>query len=996
MWPADQENSGRCESRARITFEAKLGLFLYLPRVLNQQQVTWMSQTNHDSNRTDLRSWRPSNPNCASQLSSTGWAIAVGFLIICGTASPRAAAQTSADQALPLEAQTPNVDSSEPLATSAAWQLQSPLPKTVQARPPESLVEQDNRFLRFQCASVTDFQKVVFVSTQAPAAVVDDFRATVAVNCSQRGLRVALRLILPNQTDPRTGQPLVTWLSGDEILDAGKWQTLTVEGGRAALQSRIRQIRTELNQPEIDASGAYFDACGLLTELNRGTTFVDIGASSYAPVVKPEQVVTTTAESTVSDQRPRLRLERNQVMVGNRTLYPRIMPDHDESAEFLQQLGMNGIWVADLHAAERMQLLMNRGMLVLATPPHPEFDPADFGKSLQGLPPLDQSSPEPSIWFLGSGIAADQLPHLLAWAREVRSADKTLRRPLMADVESAEGVASRQIDFVGISQHSAGWLQPFGAARNRSYLRQNASAQLTLPWEWIQTEAAPELAAWRHRCGVRPAFVEPEQILMQLAAALSAGSRGIGFWKTRSLESGAPTDRETATAIELASLYVEILEPLLVKSRVDGHLPISTDISEEDDSKRKGFFSSASFASSAPTDYAKVPTGPDAAIMTAAGTSTILATHWDNASHFVPQQMYAQNAKMTVSATETATAWQIFATGLRGLRRRPVAGGLRLDIRDFDQLAIVVVSSDSGLRRQLEDRIQRRAERAGRLFLDLAELKLTRVTATCAEIDAGIAGSDATASMSLSTAQQQLQAARQAWSRQDFMATEERARNCLRIVRGVQNRYWSRAVQSLSSPLASPHTLCFATLPDHWEMQERMASGSPSANLLPSGSFDSLRLLSEGAWKKIATQEAVFSATADIVNDNRSDSQALQLRAWRRSEEGTVVNGKPTVLVRSPEINGRAGEIYEITVKARLGPNIRPNSSSPFLIFDSDLGPEFAVQPNLQTAWRTVRLHRQLSLDGPFRIWLALDGSAEVLVDDLQVVRRTTGKAVRN
>src|SRR6056297_2720771 len=112
MWPADQENSGRCESRARNTFEAKLGLFLYLPRVLNQQQVTWMSQTNHDSNRTDLHSWRPSNPNCARQLSSTGWAIVVGFLIICGMASPRAAAQTSADQALPLEAQTPNVDPS--------------------------------------------------------------------------------------------------------------------------------------------------------------------------------------------------------------------------------------------------------------------------------------------------------------------------------------------------------------------------------------------------------------------------------------------------------------------------------------------------------------------------------------------------------------------------------------------------------------------------------------------------------------------------------------------------------------------------------------------------------------------------------------------------------------------------------------------------------------------------------------------------------------------
>lgn len=957
-----------------------------------------MSQPHHHSPPTNICDWRPQMQTCIRELPLSAVAVAACTLITLLMFSPPAVAQ-------PPQTQSPTEDSGasdistrkiQPPETSDGWQLQRPVPEAVQAQPPESLVEQNVSFLRFRCTSVGDFQNILFVSTRLPAAVVDDFRATVDVNSSHRGVRLALRLILPNQTDPRTGQPLITWLSGDEIRDAGKWQTLTVEGGRAALQARIRQIRAELSQPEIDASGAYFDACGLMAELNRGTTFVDIGSSSYAPVVKPERLVTVTGESKVADNRPRLRLERNQVLYGNQALYPRIMPDHNESAEFLQQLGMNGIWVSDRHAKERMQLLMDRGMLVLATPPHPEFDPADFGKPLQGLPPLDQSSPEPSIWFLGSGIAADQLPHLLAWAREVRSADKIMRRPLMADVESAEGVASRQIDFVGISQHSAGWLQPFGAARNRSYLRQNASAQLTLPWEWIQTEAAPELSAWRRRCGVRPAFVEPEQILMQLAAALSAGSRGIGFWKTRSLESGMPSDQETATAIELASLYVEILEPLLVKSRVDGHLPVSTDAVLDEDAERQGFFSSASFASSAPTDYTKTPSGPDAAIMTTAGTSTILATHWDRTSHFVPQQMFAPDAQLTVSATETATAWQIFATGLRGLRRRPVAGGLRLDIRNFDQLAIVVVSSDSALRRQLEDRIQQHAERAGQLFLDLAELKLTRVTATCAEIDAGMAGSDATAAMALTTAQQQLQAARQAWSRKDFMATEERARACLRIVRGIQNRYWLRAVQSLSSPLASPHTLCFATLPDHWALLERMASAAPSANLLPSGSFDSLRLLSEGAWKKIAPQEGVYSATADIVNDVRSESQALQLRAWRRSDEASTANGKPTVLVRSPEITGQAGDVYEVTVKVRLGPNIRPASDSPFLIFDSDLGPEFAVQPELQAVWRTVRLHRQLSEDGPFRIWLALNDSAEVLVDDLQVVRRAAGKAAQN
>ena len=191
--------------------------------------------------------------------------------------------------------------------------------------------------------------------------------------------------------------------------------------------------------------------------------------------------------------------------------------------------------------------------------------------------------------------------------------------------------------------------------------------------------------------------------------------------------------------------------------------------------------------------------------------------------------------------------------------------------------------------------------------------------------------------------------------------------------------------------MASPHTICFSTLPDHWEMMHRMETETPSANLIPSGDFNSLRLLSDGSWKKISPQDGQVFATADIVTESLRTNQVLQLTAWRRDQEVSPDAGKPLILVRSPEISATAGDLLEISVRARLGHGVRAEVETPFLIFDSDLGPEFAVSPRLDSGWRTYRLFRQVSQDGPLRIWIALNGVADIYVDDVSVVRRARG-----
>ncbi|MCP4511882.1 MAG: hypothetical protein GY826_36390 [Fuerstiella sp.] len=875
--------------------------------------------------------------------------------------------------------------------TSEKWRVIIPSGQSVQMEQQQVASDDSDETLQIQLGSSADFQQVRVISVRQPATVVDEFNATVRLNATQSGLRLALRLVLPRQKDPRTGQPLTGLVAGDTYKRAETWQTLSVAGSRSAVASEVRRLRAALHQSNLNFSDAYFDACVLVAEVHSGTTFIEIGASAYGPIVAPRAgiVVRNPAAPVQSDvTERRVKIERDRILVDNVTTFPIFMPDHGESPETLLQLGVNAVWVADVNNVERMQTLKDIRMVVIATPPHPQFDPADFNTPLQGLPPLDQLHPDPDAWLLGTRVGTEQQPHLLAWARAIRTADRIMRRPLMADVLAAEGVASRQIDIVGISQTLPGGTTTFGESRNRSYLRLNSSAQLTLPWEWIHVEPSGHLAAWRRSVGAEPVFVEPEQVMMQVVAALSAGSRGIGFWKTQSLESNDPAQLETARIIELANLYVDILAPLLASSRVHGHIAMTlggTDAERE--SKDDSWLNAVTGTTVADPGYNQIPEVPDAAMLNGAGPSLILAGFWDHASHFVPQHLYARSAELTVAAGETASAWQVFATGVKGLRRQPTAGGLALTIRDFDQVATVLISSDQEQQKRLEARVHSHARRAGQLFIELAELKLARVQTTCHRIDSmtSIAGSTP---QLFTQAQEQIEMAHQAQTRRDFRGAERHARQSMHSVRTVQNRYWNAALRGLTTPAASPHTINFAALPDHWRMLTRIESSQASENLIPSGKFDSLRLLTESLWEPVSPQPATYHSSADIVTENHGPNQVLRMRAWKRSSEMTAISGQPTLLVQAPEIIAQRGDVFEISGKVRIGQGVQSANDAPFLVFDSDLGPEFAVRPELEPSWRAFRILREASKTGPFRIWLALTGSAEVFIDDFSVVQQ--------
>lgn len=881
-------------------------------------------------------------------------------------------------------------DRSPTAAPRSAWTEMKPIPTGVEVRSQPTGFE-GREFHRIGIRSSANFQKIVLLSEQPQAVVLEEFKASVEVNSSTLGLAVALRVVLPNYTDPRTSKPLVTWIRGEKCSAAKKWQQLSVAGSPKQLIQRIRQLRSELKTPDINFSGAYFNAIGLLMEIHAETTFVDIRSPKYGPIIQTSKdeianvVQSTSPESQSANGQPpvaRLKIERDRVAVDGRAIFPVIVADHGEPLSFFGEIHGNMVWVPNSNDSKRMQQLLDSGHVVLATPPHPEFDPADFSTPLQGLAPLQHSHPLPNAWILGTGIAADQLPHLLAWAREVRSADKSLHRPLFADMIESEGVASRQVDAIGISQHTASLLKPFGEARNASYLRQNTTAQITLPWEWVQTEIAPGIAGWRRESNSSAIVIEPEQILQQFFACLSAGSKGIGFWKSKALNLNNAIDQETRIAMQLAGLYLQVLEPQLINGNLDGHLPVQTTVTTTDSLRDTINRPTRDFS------YQQSPTGPDAAVIRSGGTAIILAVWWDNQSHYVPQRMSSDVAQMTVSTTETSAAWEMSLTRLTGLRRKPTAGGLQLKLAEFDQHAIVFVTSDLQQRRQLEERIRSVAEEAASLWASLAKLKLARVQKTNRQIDQWI-NPPAGISPWLRQAASFQQKAADALQRRDFPGCEKAARQSLQSLRVIQATYWKQAVQQLTSPTCSPHSVSFSSLPEHWQMMQQLKTTQPGqqVSLLTSGDFENDRALFQGEWKQVEPNPDQFQTSADIVYDSRGSGQSLRIRSWTADRQAPKDTRQTALLISSTAMPMVKGDVILVSGRARLGPNLRSTSQTPLVVFDDNLGPEFSVSPELTTSWKPFQFYRQISRDSDVKLWLGLRDSGEVYLDDLKVVR---------
>ena len=903
-----------------------------------------------------------------------------------GTAATATAAESTA------------AESTADVSPAQRWRIVSSAPGVEISL--STLVDGTQPLTRFHLQNAGNAAPVVLAAAIEPSRLHNDFRASLQAESTVRGGRLALQILLPQQQDPRTGQPLVLYLPGDAVAAEEAVQELSVTVTRRGIDALLRRTRVELSRSDIQFQEALITGVAFLAEAVPGESWLDLGDTRFGPVIAPPESVLETIRTLQSDALEPvddrtfvpLDVELGAIMLAGQPVVLRMIPDHDEHTEILKELGVNAVWIPDYRQTERSRTLWQQRYAVLATPPHPEFQADDFSTVLRALPPLDQFCPHVSGWYEGTRVSAEDLPHLIAWSREVRSADRVFQRPQMADVLGSGSAAAREIDLVGMGRHVVGTEDSFGALRNLLLHRQKMAGQLSFPWTWIQTEPSAAQQSWRQ--GSLQPLIEPEQIQHQVYAALSAGYRGFGYWKTRRLQPDLPHDREVSLAIELANLEISLLEPFLARGRREGYLALqTTDNTNSKGSGKPGRPSFYSALNGTPSGVTVTgldsPAGHDAAVISSPGATLILASAWDDVSQFVPAPMYEREVSMVVAASETASAWQISTSGVRSLPREVTAGGLAVRIRDFDRSAIIIVTSDTGIIRSLEQKIQAVAARAATKTLELASLKYVRVLGTIEtlrEEHSVPAGADRL----LAAAREALDRGGHERRNGDHREATLLASDALRNLRLLQHLCWKDAVAELSAPTASPHTISFSTLPEHWRLIRLLREQQPriSENLLPGGNFDHQKALLQDGFSRKTAAESVYSTTADLISSGNS-GRILRLAAWYSDtalKSGTRDDLAP-LTISTPPIDVSAGDVMIVRGRVRKGLAVTAGSRRPILLFDSELGIEQALRPELRKDWAPFEMIRPITRDGQFRISASLNGQAEVHLDDLEIRR---------
>jgi len=848
-------------------------------------------------------------------------------------------------------------------------------------------------------------EEVQIRASTPPCMLHNDFEATIKIHSTVTGMRFGIVVAMPHQLDPRTGKPLETILLGEVVRNVDQWQTLHIKTTQKVVEAGLRRIRLDLNRPNIRIQQAIILGLVILVEASPGEVFFDIGQATFGPVIPPSksliQLVSSATTEPVPSEQERtfvpMDVELGGLMLDERPVILRLAPDHGEHIETIKQLGLNAVWVPDYRNTARARELYEVRLGVLATPPHPEFEPGDFSRLIQALPPLDQQCPNVSAWIQGTRVTPDEHPHLLAWSREVRSADRTFQRLQMADVTGAEGAVAREIDLVGIGRHVVGRDSTFGSLRDLLVRRQQNGGQLSCPWTWVQTEPSTAQQAWRQSLGFQQPMVEPEQIHQGVYAALSAGYKGVGFWKTHALQIDNPIDRETAIAIELACMEIELLEPFLARGRMEGYLALQT---KDRDETGRGLNERSRLNSALGGRKVSVvangmdgPATHDAAVISGKGNTLILATAWDTVSQFVPGPMFEKNVNMIVASSETASAWQISTTGIYGLPREVTAGGLSLNVNNFDQSAALIVSSNpAALLPELEQKIHVMAPQAAARTTEMASLKYLRVLETIELLREEHTVPPVVDTL-MSQSKQLLDRSEFELSTKDYHEAALRARDAMRYVRQAQQECWKDAIRNLTSPTASPHTISFSTLPDHWKLMHYLEQQKHrlTDNLLTSGDFENLRSASQEGWSVDVPSRSSYSATADILQDSRA-GKILRMIAWK--PDGTTTTPAQDdvmpLLVTSPAISVAPSDVVLVSGRIRKGRTNSMESKRPLVIFDSEMGPENSVRAELDSEWTNFELIRPIGDSATFTVTLGLIGQntvEEVHVDNLVIQR---------
>jgi hypothetical protein len=857
-----------------------------------------------------------------------------------------------------------------------------------------------------EIATPVDGLPVRLIHTLPAGRAIDDLKLSVWFRSNRNGATLNLRVVFPHHRDPSTGLALSTTIAGDQYTKAGHWQELTCTTVERQINAKLVLLRAHLRTSNIETREMYVDRAILSDHLGAGTTEYFFDDLRFGPVVGLRAGTPTAGDRTDERKKPPVEFRLGRLFVEGRPFFPRLTPYHYEDPDGLRRLGLNTVWIPDYQDAELMANLRARGLWMTASPPRALSPTGTILKASEvSLIPFSQETAPILFWNMGTRIPPSSHDDLMSSIEQVRMADNEFRRPLLADVTGMERVVSRYVAMLGGSRHIINTSFSLKDYRDWLIRKSRLARPGSFIWTWIQTEAATTSAQVRRQAGHTPIVIEPEQIRLQVYAALAAGCQGIGYWKSTSLEYDSPGTAELRAVLAQINLELELLEPWLAsgtlveqvpfeiyksepatvqQSRRSGRSSLSLPVDPQRDAKRRGRDPQPQLDELSSGEF-------EAAIIRSDLGTLILPVWYERDAQYVPGRLAAKDVTFVVPGVpNTASAWEVTTTEIRNLHKEDAPGGRKITLRKFDQTAAIIFTSNQHVIEELRRKVAETAEHSSRLGIDLAKAKLQRVREVDDELKSlgfGLAESQDLLRLAAGLAEEAIAAHR----RGDFSGSRHSSADCLQLLRILQRLHWENAVRGLSSPNSSPHTVCFQTLPDHWRMIARIGRSQLKAdgNILRSGDFEDIDTMVTEGWRHEQNETEGLRAAAELYPLPRSGNFCLRMVAVPATgaDPPPDIRRSPVVVV-TPALTVHSGQIVHVSGWIRLASPISGTLDGATL-HDSLTGSAGALRWHGPSDWQRFELIREIPESGELELTLSLHGMGEVHFDDLQVVPHT-------
>jgi len=804
--------------------------------------------------------------------------------------------------------------------------------------------------------------------------VIDELLPTIWVKSDRPGLQVLAQVILPRTPDPRTGRPVSTIVGGTSYANVNHWQQLRIDDTPTLLARQIRVLRTQMG-PGVDGREAYVDRVLLNVYGGPGTTTVwiddlDIAGYVAAPTDAGTAAVPTgpTAPGGPSglvhpgtvgiSERRRVELIGSVLTVEGRPMFPRAVRHQGEPLAFLEKLGFNAVWLDRPASAEILAEASRTGMWLICPPPRPTspYLPADQAVAPEEIgPPYDPVL----VWQMGSGLPGSQLDATGRQADEVRLADRQ-KRPLICQAEDDLRSYSRHVDLLLIDRRPLGTsleLADFG----NWLCRQPRLARPGTPiWTTIQTQPRAALREQLAALGPDrppPLTIPEEQIRLLVYTAVASGSRGLVFDSQSPLNAEDPDSRQRAMALELLNLELRLIEPWAAAggfvTAVSGNRPEVA-------------------GSLLRTDRAR-----------------LLLSIWSApAAQYVLGPSAANDVSLLVPGVPEASSVYVYELGpggLRPLRHKRDTGGVRVTLEDFGPTGLVLFAQDPLFVHSLTQRSNEIGPRAAELNRHLAAGKLHAVQSLVGQLAPGGVDPRQAAGW-IEAAQKSLRWCDAYLAAGDYQAACRHAGGATRSLRAVERAYWEAAVRNLGSPVAGPTTACFAALPWHRGLIDRIAGSRTGPNRLVGGDFEDLQTILGAGWRHVQRASDEVRTSADLLaGAAHTGSGGLRLTARAADPENPPAVLESTPLsITSPAVPVEAGELVRIQGWVQV-PAAITGSVDGLMVVDSLSGEALAERIGQTDGWRQFTLYRVALRSGHMNVTFSLTGLGEVWLDDVTI-----------